>query len=78
MLIDTVIALSDFFINNFPDYSWYPHWYLGTPFRFLIGPIVPNVLLIVNLMSPFSTLANSLFVIFIYQFMVCVGVYKLV
>lgn len=48
MLIPTVIALSNFFILNFPHVSWYPYWYLGNPFNYLIGPLVPFSLLILN------------------------------
>jgi hypothetical protein len=40
-LIPSVVALSQFFIANFPSVSWYPYWYLGNPFYYLIGPVVP-------------------------------------
>lgn len=48
MLIVTVVALSDFFIKNFPHVSWYPYWYLGNPYQYLIGPVVPATLAIVQ------------------------------
>src|SRR5476651_288960 len=44
-LIPTVLALSDFFIQNFPHITWYPYWYLGNPYHYLIGPVVPILLL---------------------------------
>ena len=47
-LIPTVVALSNFFVQNFPDISWYPYWYLGNPFNYLIGPVAPFSLLILN------------------------------
>lgn len=56
-LIPTVITLSQFFANNFPDISWYPNWYLGNPYQFLTGPIVPALLAILN----FSCGAGSCF-----------------
>lgn len=53
MLISTVLALSDFFIKNFSnDFWWYPYWYLGNPFNYLIGPVVPLVLLILSKAVP--------------------------
>lgn len=47
-LIPTVVALSNFFAHNFPHISWYPYWYLGNPYQFLIGPVVPLLLSIFN------------------------------
>lgn len=43
-LIPAVIALSQFFIYNFPHIAWYPYWYLGNPYYYLIGPVVPLLL----------------------------------
>lgn len=31
---------------------WYPYWYLGVPFRYLTGPIVPLILFIVRKVLP--------------------------
>lgn len=45
-LIPTVISLSDFFSKNWPNVSWYPFWYLGNPYHYLIGPAVPLVLML--------------------------------
>ncbi|MBI2595272.1 hypothetical protein HYW46_00880 [Candidatus Daviesbacteria bacterium] len=50
-MIQTVLALSQFFINNFPPPAggwWYPYWYLGNPYHYLIGPVVPIILAIIN------------------------------
>ena len=49
MLISTVLALSEFFSGNFPNIYWYPNWYLGNPYHYLIGPVVPTVLTILNI-----------------------------
>lgn len=50
-LIPTIVALSGFFIQNFPHISWYPYWYLGNPYQFLIGPVVPVLLSFLNLFN---------------------------
>lgn len=53
MLVPTVLALSDFFIKNFPGgFWWYPYWYLGNQFTYLIGPIVPFILLVLAKILP--------------------------
>ncbi len=49
-LIPTVIELTRFWENNWPHIWWYPYWYLGVPYRFLIGPVVP--LLVILLKQP--------------------------
>jgi hypothetical protein len=51
-LLPSVIALSRFFIDNFPHISWYPYWYLGNPFSYLIGPVVPFLLLVLTRIFP--------------------------
>ncbi len=53
-LIPSALALSKFFIENFPNFWWYPYWYLGNPFNYLIGPVVPLILFL------FSKLGISL------------------
>ncbi len=50
-LIPTVLTLSDFFIKSFPHIWWYPYWYLGNPYRYLIGPVVPVLLSFLNLFN---------------------------
>ncbi|MBI3485948.1 hypothetical protein HY025_03285 [Candidatus Daviesbacteria bacterium] len=46
-LIPSTLSLVNFFISNFPNnLGWYPNWYLGTPFHYLIGPVIPLVLMI--------------------------------
>ncbi len=39
--IPIIFSLSDFLSQNFPHFSWYPHWYLGNPYYYLIGPVLP-------------------------------------
>lgn len=61
-MIPTVIALSSFFASSFPDVSWYPYWYLGNPYHYLIGPVVPAILTIFNF--PFGFAQGGQFSIF--------------
>lgn len=44
-LIPTVVELISFWQANWPSISWFPNWYLGVPFRFVTGPVVPLVVL---------------------------------
>lgn len=48
-LIPTVLALANFFASNFPNISWYPYWYLGNPYQYLIGPVVPVAFTLLSL-----------------------------
>src|SRR3989344_2599934 len=59
-LVPTVIALSKFFAENFPNISWYPYWYLGNPYQFLIGPVVPALLSISNFKFQISNFQLSM------------------
>ncbi len=53
-LMPSVLALSGFFIDNFPHIYWYPYWYLGNPFHYLIGPVAPVLLMFFTGITPFS------------------------
>ena len=55
-LVPTVVALSSFFSQNFPNISWYPYWYLGNPYQFLIGPVVPVALAILNIKNQIANI----------------------
>src|SRR3990172_4839249 len=77
MLIPTVLALSRFFIENFPDFSWYPHWYLGNPFHYLIGPLVPFSLLILDKAFFLPVSFAYLFLIFLSFLIGASGLYAL-
>ena len=39
--------------------AWYPYWYLGVPFRYLTGPIVPLFLFIARKILPNASLFTS-------------------
>ncbi len=72
-LIPSVIALSQFYSDNFPNLSWYPYWYLGTPFHYLIGPVVPTVLVIISKVLPLNITQSYLLAIFLSQLFTTVG-----
>lgn len=55
-LIPSILALSGFFIDNFPHIWWYPFWYLGNPFSYLTGPVVPLLLMISRGIVPIISL----------------------
>ncbi|MBI2021507.1 hypothetical protein HYS93_01340 [Candidatus Daviesbacteria bacterium] len=76
-LIPSVIALSDFFIKNFPDFSWYPNWYLGNPFNFLIGPVIPISLWIFKSLLRLDTTTGYFILMFLAVIFGSLGVYKL-
>jgi len=44
----TVWVRSRFILENFPNLSWFPYWYLGYPFRFSGPPIFPYGLAILD------------------------------
>lgn len=77
-LVPTVIALSEFFIDNFPNIWWYPHWYLGNPFNFLIGPVVPMALFITSKVFILNISKAYLVIIFISQIIGSLSLYILV
>ena len=77
-LIPSVLALSHFFINNFPNISWYPYWYLGNPFWYLIGPIIPTTLLAFTRVLNLPLNLSYFSLIFLSQLIGAVGVYQLV
>lgn len=74
MLIPTVIALSSFFASNFPAIDWYPYWYLGNPFYYLIGPAVPTTLWLVKFIG-LPMYAAYLFIIGASFFIGAAGLY---
>lgn len=77
-LIPSVLALSKFLIDSFPNFSWYPYWYLGNPFQYLIGPVVPVYFLLVSKLG-FTNLSLAYIVLIILSsFAALWGTYHLV
>lgn len=60
MMIASVVALASFFAENFPNIFWYPYWYLGNPYHYLIGPLVPLILAIFKPIFPIVQLYPAL------------------
>ena len=74
-LIPSVLSLSEFFIRNFPNVLWYPYWYLGVPYNYLIGPVVP---VLYSLFLFLGLGENSyLFILFISFLIISTGVFFL-
>lgn len=57
-LVPTIIALSQFWRDSWPHIFWFPSWYLGTPFRFLTGPVIPFIVVNFNKLIPFVSLGE--------------------
>jgi len=53
-LIPVTIALARFVEANglTSMFGWYPHWYLGVPFQYLTGPIIPLLQVIFHKIFP--------------------------
>lgn len=79
MLIPSVLALSEFFIAHFPNhFFWYPYWYLGNPYQYLIGPVVPLILTFLNKVFSFPVLQSYIALVFVSLLVGGAGVYQLV
>lgn len=76
-LIPTVLALSNFFIANYPHIAWYSFWYLGNPFSYLIGPIAPGLLLILSKVIPWPLYNLYLSLVILSLIIGGLGVYSL-
>lgn len=74
--IPSVIALVNFFSVHFPNIAWYPNWYLGSPFYYLSGPVVPFILMVVSKLG-IAIDYGYLGLIFLSFIFSSVGVYKL-
>ncbi len=60
--------------------SDYPYWYLGsTPFKYLTGPILPSLLVLIHKIFPYATLFNIYYlIIIICWFIAGFGTYLLI
>lgn len=67
-LYSSVIALCRFFIENYPHLSWYPEWYLGNPFRYLIGPVIPVLIYLIHLSGLSLSLAYVILIVSSFAF----------
>ncbi len=75
-LLRSTIALLQFFVNSFPGFDWYPYWYLGNPYFYLSGPVIP---VIVNLLQyqNINTSQGYIVLLFLSIFICGLGIYSL-
>ena len=72
-LIPATVALVRFYIENgfLVVFHNYPFWYLGsTPFKFLIGPIIPIITRFIGILLPNVSLFNILIYFVILSFVI--------
>ncbi|MBI2011725.1 hypothetical protein HYS91_03075 [Candidatus Daviesbacteria bacterium] len=72
-LIPSSLALSKYFSESFPNFWWYPYWYLGNPFNYLIGPVVPVLTTILSNFLPFNL--SYLLLLILSFLLTCFGTY---
>jgi len=77
MSIHIVVTLSEFFAQNFPNVFWYPYWYLGNPYHFLIGPVIPIVLGIIEKLGFIGIYRGYVLLILLSGFVGGTGIYYL-
>ncbi len=53
-IIPSTVELISFWEKNWSHIWWFPNWYLGVPYRFLTGPIVPVLVILVRKIVPVS------------------------
>ena len=53
-LVPSIIEITTFISQNWPHIWWFPNWYLGVPLRFITGPIIPLLLLILRSITHIS------------------------
>src|SRR3990172_178072 len=70
-LIPVTVALARFVENNglFSMMGQYPYWYLGVPFRFLTGPIIPLLQLFFHRTFPNVSLFSITIYIVLFGFL---------
>lgn len=76
--VPSVVEITQFIVNNFPQTSWFPNWYLGVPLRFITGPIIPFLVIVTSNILPFFPLQGVyLGIIFLSWLIGTVGIYNL-
>lgn len=56
-------------IRSFSE-GWYPYWYMGLPAKYLLGPVVPMLLVLSHKLFPVVTLFNLSFILITFSFIV--------
>ncbi len=70
-LVPSTLELSKFWHSSWPNIWWYPYWYLGVPYRYLTGPIVP--LLLSRLQALFPSISYDILYITVIVFVWVLG-----
>lgn len=47
-LVPTIVEITSFVEQNWPHVWWFPNWYLGIPLRFVTGPVVPTLIILLR------------------------------
>ncbi|KKS84277.1 MAG: hypothetical protein UV61_C0033G0003 [Candidatus Gottesmanbacteria bacterium GW2011_GWB1_43_11] len=58
--IDSIVELISFWEKNWPHIWWFPNWYLGVPFRFVSGPVVPVLVLLFRSLTGWAVATSYL------------------
>ena len=59
-LVPSIVELSSFWEKNWPHIWWFPNWYLGVPFRFVSGPVVPVLVLLFRSLTGWAVATSYL------------------
>lgn len=77
-LVPTIVEITDFIETNWPHIWWFPNWYLGVPLRFVTGPIVPLLTIMLGKISGLSIETSYILLIGSLWTLGSIGVKKLV
>ena len=59
-LVPSIVELISFWEKNWPHIWWFPNWYLGVPFRFVSGPVVPVLVLLFRSLTGWAVATSYL------------------
>src|SRR3989344_7550508 len=59
-LVPSIVELISFWEKNWPHIWWFPNWYLGVPFRFFSGPVVPVLVLLFRSLTGWAVATSYL------------------
>ncbi|KKR50634.1 MAG: hypothetical protein UT84_C0009G0021 [Candidatus Curtissbacteria bacterium GW2011_GWA1_40_16] len=75
--VPAIIEIINFAQKNWPHIWWYPNWYLGVPFRFISGPVVPLAVTFISRLG--INIENSYLLLIIVTLLFgCIGLFYFV
>ncbi len=77
-LVPTIVEITGFMQSNWPHIWWFPNWYLGVPLRFVTGPVVPLLTILINKFSGLPLESSYVVLIILMWILGGFGVWKLV